>query len=187
MESNKAYRFGCSGVQYWSVFLPTGTCKVTFCVSLAASETLSGATCNASVPNVQAGTGAELMSVPAQFIHSFTLPCSCMLAFWVVLFFRVTSISNVFLETSGFTYTSSICIWGNANRYTSCQIPLIWYPHMEPPGTIRRPIVELSSNKDWLRTPTSISTVSPGVTLSVMSKLKGRNKSKFSPNFFLLT
>jgi len=30
---------------------------------------------------------------------------------------------------------------------------------MEPAGMIRRPIVELFSNRDWLRTPISISTV----------------------------
>ena len=108
MESNRAYRFGCSGVQYSSMFSLTGTCKVTFCDALGATVTLNGATCNASVPSVHAGTGAEFMSVPAQFIHSLTLPCSCISAFRSVLFCRVTSISNVFLATNGFIYTSSI-------------------------------------------------------------------------------
>ena len=47
------------------------------------------------------------------------------------------------------------------------------------------PMVALFSNNDWLRTPTSISMFSPAVTLSVMSKLNGKNKSKFSPTFSL--
>ena len=102
-------------------------------------------------------------------------------------FATVTSSARTPFETSGRTNTSSTRSFGRATSVTSCQMPMISPPHMEPAGITRRPTPSRSSKSFCPRTPTRSSNVSPGFTRSVTSASNGRNSSKFSAAFFPLT
>ena len=181
----RAYRSGDSGVHGLRCDAPTLSSRVR--TSPGRSFTEEGGMSRALGPTSHFGTGAPRISLPARFIHSSTSPDRVVLTVLSVWFERVTLRERTPCDTFGWIYTSSIDMRGRLSRYTSCHIPAMWVPHMEPEGISLRPTDEGSSKTFCDLTPTSISASSPAVTTSVMSASKGRNRSKFSATFLPFT
>ena len=186
-ETTSELRFGVSGVQRRSASAATGISIVTILDDLASTSTLPKSFASFSAPSSHAGTGAERTSVPARLIHSQTFAPRSALAAASPAFATVTSSARTPFETSGRTNTSSTRSFGRDTSVTSCQMPMISPPHMEPAGITRRPTPSRSSKSFCPRTPTRSSNVSPGFTRSVTSASNGRNSSKFSATFLPFT
>ena len=186
-ETTSELRFGVSGVHSRSVPFTTGMDTVMVFDDRAGTSTRPNTLPSRDMPCSQHGTGAERTSVPARLIQSLTVAPSSAPAGASPAFSTVTSSSSVSFETSGLTKTSATRSFGRATSVTSCQIPMISPPHIEPAGITRRPTPSRSSKSFCPRTPTRSSNVSPGFTTSVMSASKGRNSSKLSATFFPFT
>ena len=185
-ETTSELRFGVSGVHSRSVPLTTGMDTVMVFDDRAGTSTRPNNLPSRDAPCSQQGTGAERTSVPARLIQSLTVAPSSAPAGASPTFSTVKSSSSVSFETSGLIKTSATRSLGRATSVTSCQMPMISPPHIEPAGMTLRPTPERSSKSFCPRTPTRSSKVSPGFAMSVTSASNGRKRSKFSATFFPL-